>query len=102
MQEQARKRGITPAGGDKDGNGNGNEVAGGKAAGNPPRPGLFEEVRRRLRVKHYSLRTERAYLGWIRRFVAENGRRHPRTLGGPEVEAFLSRLAVEGRVAANT
>ncbi|HVI59734.1 MAG TPA: integron integrase [Luteimonas sp.] len=84
MQEQARKRGITPE------------------AGDAPRPGLFEEVRRRLRVKHYSLRTERAYLGWIRRFVAENGRRHPRTLGGPEVEAFLSRLAVEGRVAANT
>jgi integron integrase len=63
---------------------------------------LFAEVRRRLRVKHYSLRTERAYVGWIHRFVLANGKRHPRTLGGPEVEVFLSRLAVEGRVSANT
>ncbi len=84
MQGEGRKRGITPEGGDA------------------PRPRLFEEVRRRLRVKHYSLRTERAYLGWIRRFVLANGRRHPRTLGALEVEAFLSRLAVEGRVSPST
>lgn len=62
----------------------------------------MEEVQRRLRVNHYSLRTERAYLGWVRRFVQENGRRHPRHLGGTEVEAFLSRLAVEGKVSAST
>jgi integron integrase len=67
-----------------------------------PRPGLFAEVRRRLRLKHYSLRTERAYLGWIRRFVAAHGRRHPRELGVAEVEAFLSALAVQGQVAAST
>lgn len=66
------------------------------------RPGLFAEVRRRLRLKHYSLRTERAYLGWIRRFVAANGRRHPRQLGIVEVEAFLSALAVQGQVASST
>ena len=66
------------------------------------RRGLMEEVQRRLRVNHYSLRTEAAYLGWIRRFIEANGRRHPKSLGGPEVEAFLSRLAVDGGVASST
>jgi len=63
---------------------------------------LFDEVRRRLRLKHYSLYTEKAYLGWIRRFILANGKRHPREMGGPEVEQFLSALAVQGRVAAST
>lgn len=66
------------------------------------RLGLLEVVQRRLRVNHYSLRTERAYLGWIRRYIEANGRRHPKTLGGPEVEGFLTRLAVEGQVAPST
>ncbi|AKC85508.1 integron integrase [Pseudoxanthomonas suwonensis] len=71
-------------------------------AGRGSRPGLFEEVRRRLRLKHYSLRTEKAYLGWVRRFVAANGRRHPRELGVVEVEHFLSGLAMLGQVASST
>jgi integrase len=62
----------------------------------------MEQVRGRLRVKHYSLRTEQAYLGWIRRFILANGKRHPRELGGSEVEAFLTGLATRGRVAAST
>ena len=66
----------------------------------PPR--LFDEVRRRLRLKHYSLSTERVYLQWIRRFVVANGKRHPREMGGREVECFLSGLATEGQVAAST
>ena len=65
-------------------------------------PRLFDEVRRQLRLKHYSLRTEQAYVGWIRRFIVASERRHPREMGGAEVEAFLSRLAVEGNVAAGT
>jgi hypothetical protein len=65
-------------------------------------PRLFDEVRRRMRLHHYSLRTERAYLGWIRRFILANGRRHPRTMGAVEVERFLTTLAVEGGVAAST
>lgn len=65
-------------------------------------PRLMDEVRRKLRLKHYSLRTEQAYVGWIRRFIFVNGRRHPRKLGGVEVEQFLSKLAVEGNVAAGT
>ena len=68
-----------------------------------PRPArLMDEVRRCLRLKHYSLRTEQAYVGWIRRFILANGKRHPREMGGPEVERFLSSLAVQGRVAAST
>jgi integron integrase len=66
------------------------------------KPKLLEEVRRRLRVKHYSLRTEAAYIGWIKRFVMANGRRHPRDMGVVELEAFLSMLAVQGQVAAST
>lgn len=63
---------------------------------------LFDTIRNKLRVKHYSLRTEIAYLGWIRRFILANGKRHPRELGGIEVEYFLSRLATHGKVAAST
>ncbi len=65
-------------------------------------PRLLEQVRDRLRVKHYSLRTEQAYVGWIRRFILANGKRHPREMGGGEVEAFLTRLATHGEVAAGT
>ena len=65
-------------------------------------PRLLDEVRRKLRVKHYSLRTEQAYVAWIRRFIVANGKRHPREMGAAEVEAFLSSLAVEGNVAAAT
>ena len=66
----------------------------------PPR--LMDQVRARMRVKHYSVRTERAYTGWIRRFILANGRRHPSGLGGPEVEAFLTLLATRGHVAPGT
>ena len=65
-------------------------------------PRLMDEVRRRIRLKHYSLRTEQAYVGWIRRFILANGKRHPRDLGATEVEAFLSALATDGGVAAGT
>lgn len=68
----------------------------------PAKPRLLDDVRARLRFKHYSLRTEQAYIGWIRRFILANGKRHPRNLGGPEVEQFLSDLAVRGSVAAST
>ena len=65
-------------------------------------PRLMDEVRHRIRVKHYSLRTEQAYLAWIRRFILENQRRHPREMGAAEVESFLSRLATARGVAAGT
>ena len=66
---------------------------------NPPStPDLLEQVRRRCRVRHYSVRTERAYVAWVWRFIRANGGTHPRTLGGAEVEAFLTGLATEGKV----
>ncbi len=76
------------------------EVAVGTFAG--PQPRLMDEVRRRLRLKHYSIRTETAYLGWIRRFIRANGLRHPREMGVAEVEVFLSTLATRDKVAAST
>ena len=66
------------------------------------KPRLIEEVRRKLRTRHYSLRTEQAYVGWIRRFILANGKRHPDEMGEVEVERFLSTLATEGDVAAGT
>jgi integron integrase len=68
----------------------------------PPAPRLFDEVRRHMRIKHYSLRTEKIYIGWIRRFILANAKRHPREMGAAEVEAFLSLLAVQRKVAAST
>lgn len=68
----------------------------------PQKPRLLDQVRRRLRTKHYSLRTEQAYVGWIRRFILANGKRHPRELGAVEVETFLSGLANDHQVAAGT
>jgi len=63
---------------------------------------LLGAVRRKLRVRRYSLRTEQAYIAWVRRFIVASNGRHPRHLGGAEVEAFLSRLASEADVAAGT
>jgi len=55
-----------------------------------------------MRLRHFSLRTEKAYLGWIRRFIHFHGRRHPREMGGPEVQEFLSHLATVRDVSAST
>ncbi len=66
----------------------------------PPR--LMEQVRAEIRARHYSRRTEAAYVHWIRRFIVFHGRRHPRSLGAPEISAFVTWLAVEQRVAAST
>mgnify|MGYP000879189243 CR=1 FL=1 len=71
-------------------------------AGEPRAPRLMDEVRRKIRVKHYSLRTEQACMGWIRRFILANDKRHPRDLGADDVERFLSDLAIRGGVAAST
>jgi integron integrase len=55
-----------------------------------------------LRVLHYSKRTEAAYVDWIRRYILFHNKRHPREMGGPEIESFLTHLAVETQVAAST
>ncbi|QIL21060.1 integron integrase [Thermomonas sp. HDW16] len=63
---------------------------------------LVADVRRMFRARHYSLRTEAAYLGWIKRFILQNRLRHPAEMGHREVEAFLTRLAVEAKVSPST
>ena len=65
-------------------------------------PRLLDQIRARCRLRHYSIRTERAYVSWARRFILANGRRHPRDMGVAEVEAFLSTLATRDDVAAST
>jgi integron integrase len=66
------------------------------------KPKLLDQVRNTIRLKHYSIRTERAYVDWIRRFILFHHKQHPTVLGAPEVRAFLSHLAVERHVAAST
>src|SRR6202044_2314021 len=68
----------------------------------PEGRGLFEVMREKIRTRHLALRTEQAYLHWVRRYVKFHGRRHPRDMGAPEVEAFLSHLAVDAKVGAAT
>jgi integron integrase len=68
----------------------------------PRQPRLLDRVREALRLRHYSRRTERAYVGWIRRYILFHGKRHPAAMGAEEVSRFLSFLAVEGKVSAST
>jgi integron integrase len=66
------------------------------------RPKLLDQVRAAIRARHYSRRTERAYVGWIRRFILATGKRHPSDLDPREVTQFLTSLAVDQSVAAST
>jgi integron integrase len=65
-------------------------------------PKLLDRVREAIRVRHYSRRTEDAYVQWIRRYILFHGKVHPSTMGAQEIEAFLSSLAVERHVSAST
>ena len=73
-----------------------------KPASNSSPPRLLAQVVERVRYLHYSLRTEQAYVAWIRQFIRWHGLRHPRQMGAPEVEAFLAHLANERRVSVAT
>jgi len=66
------------------------------------KPKLLEQVRQLIRMRHYSIRTEQAYLQWIRRYIGFHGMRHPSELGADHLTQFLSDLAVRGQVAAAT
>ena len=59
---------------------------------NPPKQ--LDQVRDRLRVKHYSLRTEKQYLNWIKQFILFHGKHHPKEMGAAEIEASLAYFAV--------
>ncbi len=65
-------------------------------------PKLIDRMRQIMRVKHYSLRTEKSYVHWVRRYIFYHNKRHPQEMGAGEVQSFLSYLAVNQRVSAST
>jgi site-specific recombinase XerD len=62
----------------------------------------LDQVRDKIRLKYYSIRTEQAYMDWIRRLIVFHHKQHPASMGAPEVRAFLSNLATERKAAAST
>jgi integron integrase len=68
----------------------------------PKQPNLLEQMQSVIRMKHYSIRTEEAYVHWVKRFVLFHGKKHPKYMGQKEVQEFLSHLAVQEKVAAST
>src|SRR5437763_17032680 len=74
----------------------------GNAASEPKPQQLLDRVRSDIRLRHYSPRTEEAYVGWIRRFVIFHRKRHPREMGDAEVRQFLTELAEKQNVSAST
>lgn len=68
----------------------------------PAEPRLLDQVREVIRLRHYSIRTEQAYLQWVSRFILFHHKRHPRDMGATEVTAFLTDLAIRRNVAAST
>ena len=72
-----------------------------KTSSSPP-PILLDQVVEKIRLKHYSRRTEQSYTHWIKRYILFNGKRHPKDMSAPEIEAFLSALATERNVSAAT
>ena len=67
-----------------------------------PKLRLLDRVRAAVRARHYSRRTEDAYVAWVRRFILFHGKRHPAEMAAPEITRFLTSLAVEGKVASST
>lgn len=65
-------------------------------------PRLFDRIREVIRLKHYSLSTEKTYISWIKRYLLFHHMRHPREMGKKEIESFLSYLAIKGKVASST
>ena len=68
----------------------------------PQGPRLLDRVRQALHCRHYSLRTEKAYVAWIKRYIVHHGKRHPAEMGRLEVEQFLSHLVTARRASAST
>jgi len=68
----------------------------------PGQPRLLDRVREAIRARHYSLRTEEAYVGWIRRFILFHQKRHPIEMAEPEINAFVTHLAVQSSIGAST
>lgn len=75
-------------------------IGDGKRGAQPPK--LLDRVRLTIRARQYSIRTEEAYMAWIKRFIVFHGKRHPMEMGEPEINAFLTHLAMKERVSAST
>jgi integron integrase len=74
----------------------------GTAGASASKPRLLDRVREAIRTRHYSYRTEKAYVHWIKRFIFFHGKRHPAEMGEPEIGQFLSSLATDRHVSAST
>jgi hypothetical protein len=81
---------------------NASQRAAGEATASPAPPRLLDQVRAAIRARHYSRRTEAAYVAWTRRLILFHGKRHPLELGEAEVTVFLTSLATDAKVAAST
>ncbi len=68
----------------------------------PTKPKLLEQVRQRIRTKHYSLSTEKTYVQWVKQFILFHNKRHPKEMGNKEINAFLTYPVVKRRVASST
>jgi integron integrase len=79
-----------------------NGAAGVQAISTPPKPKLLDQVRQAIRTRHYSYMTEKAYVGWIKRFIFFHDKRHPQEMAEAEIAQFLSSLASDGHVSAST
>ena len=66
------------------------------------KPRLLDQVRDVIRLKHYSMSTEKTYVSWIKRYILFHNKRHPKDMGAREVQAYLTYLAVNQHVAAST
>ena len=72
------------------------------SAGDSPKPRLMDQLRQALRSRHYARRTEQTYCQWVRRFIHFHNIRHPAEMAEPEINAFLTHLAVKEKVSAST
>ncbi len=79
-----------------------NRQANHQALSTGQKPKLLEQVRQAIRTRHYSYRTEKAYVHWVKRYIFFHNKRHPMEMAEPEIGQFLSSLATDGHVSAST
>lgn len=78
------------------------QIVHGYSSPSVPKPRLLDQVRQAIRTRQYSYKTEKAYVGWIKRFIFFHGKRHPAEMGEAEIARFLSSLATDRSVSAST
>ena len=66
------------------------------------KPKLLDQMREKIRFRHYSIRTEKAYIDWTKRYILFHNKKHPNAMGAPEIETFLTHLAMDRKVASST